>query len=443
MGIQTFNFTGLVETFTPLAGITDYTFTVTGGGGSGSSAEGTGGNGAIVTATYSGLTPSNILTIIVGAGGTFQSTSGSGSGGGLSQVLLPGATPVVNIIAGGGGGSGGNSINGLDGGTPNNLTVPSIENGKNGFGTTGGAGGSNAGLTAGTGGSYPNNNGGDPDLGGGGGGGAAFNTGVASTGGVVLTSSYNGGGGESGGGGGGGGFSGGGGGGLNYSGGGGSSIANGSLLSSAVQYDLATIGSTPGGGGPLNNVGLPGRVVITWTDTPTPPTPTSNICFPAGTPIQTDQGIINIEQLDKNINTIRGEPILQITKTVTLDKYLIYFEKSSLGRNIPNKKTIMSKDHKIEFQGQMVPSYKMLDYSKEVKKVKYSGEVLYNVLLPKYSLMNVNGLMCETLHPENIIAKLYNGAFTEEERNNIIFLMNDALEKKDLVKYKTALNRIG
>ncbi len=102
----------------------------------------------------------------------------------------------------------------------------------------------------------------------------------------------------------------------------------------------------------------------------------------------------------------------------------------------------MSKDHNIEFQGQMVPAYKMLDYSKDIKKVKYSGEVLYNVLLAEHSLMNVNGILCETLHPENIIAKLYNGAFTEEERNNIIFLMNDALEKKDLVKYKTALNRI-
>jgi len=176
---------------------------------------------------------------------------------------------------------------------------------------------------------------------------------------------------------------------------------------------------------------------------PTPtPTPTSNICFPAGTPIKTDQGIFQIETLDKEKHTINNQPILHITKTITLDSYLICFERNSIGRNIPNKKTIMSKDHKINFQNQMVPAYRFLDFSQDVKKVKYSGEVLYNVLLSKHSLMNVNGLVCETLHPENIIAKLYSDNITEGKRNDIIILMNDALKQRDLVKYKSALDSI-
>jgi hypothetical protein len=147
---------------------------------------------------------------------------------------------------------------------------------------------------------------------------------------------------------------------------------------------------------------------------------TSNICFPAGTPIQTDQGVINIDSLNSAIHTIQGEPILYITKTVTLDKYLICFEKNSLKRNIPRKRTIMTKDHKIYFDGQMVPSERFLNYSKAVKKVKYTGEVLYNVLLPAYSTMNVNGIICETLHPENRITKLYINNYISEERNRLI-----------------------
>jgi hypothetical protein len=151
----------------------------------------------------------------------------------------------------------------------------------------------------------------------------------------------------------------------------------------------------------------------------------SNICFPAGTPIQTDQGIFNIELLNPAIHTIQCEPILHITQTVTLNKYLICFEESSLKINIPTKKTIMSKDHKIEFGGQMVAAERFLNYSKAVKKVMYTGDVLYNVLLPAYSTINVNGLRCETLHLENRIAKLY--------MNNL--LKNNLLKKVEPKPY--------
>ena len=135
----------------------------------------------------------------------------------------------------------------------------------------------------------------------------------------------------------------------------------------------------------------------------------ADICFPAGTPVKTDQGIVNIEQLVPNKHTIRSQPILHITQTTTLDKYLISFEKNALNRNCPSHKTIMSKDHMLEFEGRMFPAYRFLDYYDQVKKVKYNGEILYNVLLPTYGKMEVNNLMCETLHPENQVARLYLG----------------------------------
>ena len=172
------------------------------------------------------------------------------------------------------------------------------------------------------------------------------------------------------------------------------------------------------------------------------PTPITNICFPAGTPVQTDQGIINIEKLDKLKNTINQQSIKCITKTVTLDKYLISFSPHSIGRNIPFRKTIMTKDHKIEFDGRLVSAERFLDYSSDVKKVKYNGEILFNVLLENYGRMNVNGLVCETLHPENIIAKLYTNNYTEDERNTIIFQMNDSLAKRDLQGYKCVLDKL-
>ena len=67
----------------------------------------------------------------------------------------------------------------------------------------------------------------------------------------------------------------------------------------------------------------------------------------------------------------------------------------------------MSKDHCIVFKGQLVPAYRFLDYSDQVKKVTYSGEVLYNVLLATHGMIDVNNMQCETLHPANAIAQLY------------------------------------
>ena len=67
----------------------------------------------------------------------------------------------------------------------------------------------------------------------------------------------------------------------------------------------------------------------------------------------------------------------------------------------------MSKDHMLMFDGRMVPAYRFVDYSNQVKKVKYNGEILYNVLLSSYGMMEVNNLICETLHPENKVARLY------------------------------------
>ncbi len=173
----------------------------------------------------------------------------------------------------------------------------------------------------------------------------------------------------------------------------------------------------------------------------TTPLPQSNICFPAGTPIRTDQGRVPIELLQTDLHTIQGKPLLGITKTVALDKYLIAFEANAMGKNIPNQRTLMSKDHQIFFQGQLVPAYRFLDYSDKVHKVNYTGEVLYNVLMAEHGLLDVNNLTCETLHPENVIAKLQLSPYTQSYKNNVVQVMNESLRMRDAVAYKSIVNR--
>jgi hypothetical protein len=132
----------------------------------------------------------------------------------------------------------------------------------------------------------------------------------------------------------------------------------------------------------------------------------SNICFPAGTPIDTDQGKVDIDKLCIEQHTIRGESIVAITKTVTEDKCLIRFDAGSLYKNVPSARTEMSCEHCIFHNRTMVRAVDLARRLPGVYKVPYSGEPLYNVLLDAPGKMLVNNLIAETLHPNNGTAKL-------------------------------------
>jgi hypothetical protein len=159
----------------------------------------------------------------------------------------------------------------------------------------------------------------------------------------------------------------------------------------------------------------------------------SNVCFPAKTPIQTDQGLINIEDLNPEIHTIRNKKIVGITQTITGDKHLVCFEKDCFGKNVPCQKTFISQNHSIFYKGKMMKAKKFVGLVDNVYMKKYTGEVLYNVLMKEHDKMLVNNLICETLHPENSIAKLYlflKGMTPEMQQKYIKEYNEEAIEKK-------------
>ena len=59
----------------------------------------------------------------------------------------------------------------------------------------------------------------------------------------------------------------------------------------------------------------------------------------------------------------------------------------------------------------------------------------------KYYKMDVNNLICETLHPQNIIAKLYTSNYNEECKNDIILLMNYYIETNNYTDYANTINK--
>jgi len=150
------------------------------------------------------------------------------------------------------------------------------------------------------------------------------------------------------------------------------------------------------------------------------------ICFLAGTPIQTNQGLIAIDKIDPNVHTIRGKTIQAITQTKTPDDSLMCFEANSLGKNFPSQQTIISMNHKIFYQGKMTKA-KCFVGNHGIYKIPYKKQVLYNVLLDTHDKMVVNNMICETLDPRNTIAQIYMKLKTvpKEKHASIISQFNE------------------
>jgi len=136
--------------------------------------------------------------------------------------------------------------------------------------------------------------------------------------------------------------------------------------------------------------------------------PTSySICFLANTLIQTDQGKISIEKINPRIHTIHKQKIVAITKTkYDTEETLVCFEKDSIHKNYPRKRTVISRKHKILYRNEFIEAETFINKD-TVYVIKYNGEILYNVLLDRHFSMRVHNLICETLHPQNKVALFY------------------------------------
>lgn len=169
------------------------------------------------------------------------------------------------------------------------------------------------------------------------------------------------------------------------------------------------------------------------------------ICFIAGSKVLTDQGIIEIQDIKKDIHTIRGKKILYLTKTKLLqgDK-LVKIEKDSLFSNYPNQTTILTPTHKIFYNGSMIKPYKLVNKIEGVSFVNYNNEILYNIILEKNGKMIVNNMISETLGDENIISFIYMLNISDKEKSQIIQKLNDIIQeyKYDEEKYLTFYKKI-
>ena len=168
----------------------------------------------------------------------------------------------------------------------------------------------------------------------------------------------------------------------------------------------------------------------------TPPPSVAPICFPAGTPVTTNQGLVAIENLNPDIHTIRNKRIVAITQTRPLFAHIVSIEKDALGKNVPNATTQISKEHCVFYKGKMTRAIDLVNICKGVTKIPYNGETLYNVLMEKHNYMMINNLICETLHPDNIMAKICGGKYNPHEQDKICEILTKIIKTNNIQAYK-------
>ena len=79
----------------------------------------------------------------------------------------------------------------------------------------------------------------------------------------------------------------------------------------------------------------------------------------------------------------------------------------------------------------MINANDFIEKFENIYRVKYNGEPLYNVLMEDYSMMVVNNLICETLHPEHTTALLYKflQMCNVEQKQELIEKFNNNIKK--------------
>jgi hypothetical protein len=132
-----------------------------------------------------------------------------------------------------------------------------------------------------------------------------------------------------------------------------------------------------------------------------------DICFPAGTPVRTDQGEIPIEKLTSE-NTIDGVNVVAVVPVYNECDYLVKINKHALGPNYPKKTTLISRNHRVYLnkkREETIPALALYNGKTITVVQREIHETIYNVLLPTYSKMTINGLVVETLHPKSVYAR--------------------------------------
>jgi hypothetical protein len=150
-------------------------------------------------------------------------------------------------------------------------------------------------------------------------------------------------------------------------------------------------------------------------------------CFTGDAKVKTDQGVMRIEDVSVK-NTINNKKIRGISETIYTQDKIIAIEKDAFGVNKPSRKTLVAPYHRFVVNNRLVKAQDLVN-DETVYFTKYRNQVLYNIILKEHSTMIVNNVRVETLDPNTLIAKVFDGTIKGEQKIKVMKSLN-AYHKK-------------
>jgi hypothetical protein len=129
------------------------------------------------------------------------------------------------------------------------------------------------------------------------------------------------------------------------------------------------------------------------------------ICFYAGSKVLTDQGEIEIQDIVPQKNSIDGALVRDITMVINTESTMTLIMENAISYGMPYRHTCVTNNHMILYDEKFVKAKSLVDGLRDHNRattVAYTGAPVYNVVMDEPSMMVVNGMTCETLHPRNL-----------------------------------------
>jgi hypothetical protein len=149
---------------------------------------------------------------------------------------------------------------------------------------------------------------------------------------------------------------------------------------------------------------------------------TATNCFTGEAKLKTDQGLIQIKDVSIK-NTIDNKKIKGISKTIWPMDKIVVIEKHALGHNYPSTKTKVAPTHRFLINETLQPIMNFVN-NENIYLTKYKNETLYNVIIGENETMKVNNMVVESLDPNTLIAKVFNGSLDASQKNRLIKSLN-------------------
>ena len=145
-------------------------------------------------------------------------------------------------------------------------------------------------------------------------------------------------------------------------------------------------------------------------------------CFTKDAVVKTDQGLVNINKITTK-HTIDDQFINGISKTIHTQNKLVSIDPGAFGKNQPNKKTLVAPFHRFLVDSTLKMAVELVN-NDTIYLVKYKEQPLYNILLEKLGTMEVNNVIVETLNPNSLVAKLFDGSLSTKQLSKLVKSFN-------------------